>query len=162
MYIKVVNKYMKSDYNSYHGFELNKLYKTKYKIKLRDNGFHYCDNLNDTLYFYTPDAYYFEVKPSGKILQGENFYCSEEITLIRKLDLDELISLDKSGEWCYYYIYFLKNNLEKIQQAIIEKDISGRWCYELIQTISGVNKDLLMKALREKDKEKIFINEICK
>ena len=93
--------YMKSQYSGMI-FEIGKTYRIPkgVKVKMYDNGFHYTDNIYLLPLWYTPGTYYiFEVIPGGDIEfdESEHKYCSEELTIVKQLDDNEIEKLYKEN-----------------------------------------------------------------
>ena len=80
-------------------YEIGKEYHTDEKIKLCENGFHFCKNLKDVFYFYHEheNNRFFEVE--GHTIESDNMKCvADKIRIIRELT-------EKEVNRCYYGDY---------------------------------------------------------
>ena len=88
-----------------HGFqfEVGKTYKHDGKLKLCESGFHFCRNPLAVFQFYPPTNgnRYALVETTSKIIfaQDETYKaCTDEITIVRELSIDEMILVLVKGE----------------------------------------------------------------
>lgn len=93
--------YMKSQYTGMI-FEIGKTYNIPdgVRVQMYNHGFHYTDNIYLLPLWYTPNTYYiFEVVPNGDIKYDEleSKYCSQELTIVKQLDDDEIEKLYKEN-----------------------------------------------------------------
>jgi len=160
MYIKAFTKDLKCRCFQY---EVGKTYATDKEIKLCGHGFHFCDNLDDVLLYYNAYSRYCEVIPGKHIIKGDNKYVSSSITIVRELTFAELIDLDTTGKWCYYYAKQIPGaDIEFLQAKVIEKDNDGKWCYYYAFCIPGADIELLQAVAIKKDsfyRKPIYVNK---
>jgi len=152
MYIKAFTEDLKCRGFQY---EIGKTYTTDKEIKLCGYGFHFCDDLCDTLIFYNAYSRYCEIIPDKHTLKDENKYVTNSITIVRELTLAELIDLDTTGEWCYNYASIIgvsMSDKKLLQDAVIKKDKTGKWCYNYACWVNGADQELLEAIAIEKDK----------
>ncbi len=79
---------------STHGgiiYEIGGKYTIAGKLKLYENGYHFCKCLEDIeLYYKIAESRIFEIEADGEIIDGENKSCAESITLVRELSKEEI------------------------------------------------------------------------
>lgn len=89
-------------------FQLGKKYTVEGKVVPCENGFHFCENIEDLSFFYNiKNSRIFEVKASGTIKKEKPKYVSKSIQLVRELSKEEvnnyfkqnLKELIKNGDW---------------------------------------------------------------
>ena len=101
---KALNMNMSSAYGDM-SYEIGKKYTITGKLKMCENGFHFCKCLEDIENHYTiTESRIFEIEADGKIIDGENKSCAESIILVRELSKEEI------------HQYFIDN-----QEYILEK-----------------------------------------
>ena len=89
-------KMLKSDMTTLYGnmtYEIGKTYKLEGNIIPCKRGYHFCEELTDCLSYYRNrdnDKRFFEIEAGNNILEHENKYVTDEITLIRELTIDEV------------------------------------------------------------------------
>ena len=89
-------KMLKADMTTLYGnmeYEIGKTYKLEGEIIPCQNGYHFCKELIDCLQYYhnkDNDKRFFEIEAGNNILEHENKYVTDEITLIRELTIDEV------------------------------------------------------------------------
>ena len=150
MYIKAFDKNLKCRGFQY---EVGETYTTDKEIELCVHGFHFCDNLSNTLKYYRAYSRYCEIIPGKHIKKDECKYVTNSITIVRELTLSELIEKDTTGQWCYNYAYLVPGaDKELLQAEVIKKDTTGRWCYNYACWIPGADRELLEYVAIEKDK----------
>ena len=87
---KALNMDMSSAYGDMN-YEIGKKYTITGKLKMCENGFHFCKCLEDIENYYTiTKSRVFEVKTEGKIIGEYDKSCAESITLIRELSKEEI------------------------------------------------------------------------
>ena len=95
---KALNMDMSSAYGDM-SYEIGKKYTITGKLVPCENGYHFCENLEDIEGYYTiSDSRIFEVEAEGKIIIGENKICAESITLLRELSKEEIRQYFKDNQ----------------------------------------------------------------
>ena len=153
MYIKAFNKDFKC---SGFQYEIGKEYIIDAEPILCRRGFHFCKSLNDTMNYYKNifHARYCIVKPLGMVVEGENKLVTNHIYIDRELSFNELIELDKDGEWCCWFADCVKGaDVKLLQKTVIEKDGTGQWCGWFAKYVKGADIQLLQQAVREKQQK---------
>ena len=113
-------------------FEVGKTYEIEGDLKMCEHGFHYCHNLNDTIVFYIANSRYCEIKPLGEFIDENDNTKSvtSKIKIIREIKFNELVKLDKTGEWCYQLAHCVKNaDIELLSKALIKSNATPQLCY---------------------------------
>ena len=101
---KALNMDMSSAYGDM-SYEIGKKYTITGKLKMCENGFHFCKYLEDIENHYTiTESRIFEIEVEGKIIDEGTKSCTESIALIRELSKEEI------------HQYFVDN-----QERILEK-----------------------------------------
>ena len=87
---KALNMDMSSAYGDM-SYEIGRKYTITGKLKMCENGFHFCKYLEDIENHYPiAKSRIFEVEAEGKIIDEGNKSCAELITLIRELSKEEI------------------------------------------------------------------------
>ena len=87
---KALNIDMSSAYSDIT-YEIGKKYTITGKLKMYENGYHFCKCLEDIeLYYKIAESRIFEVEAEGKIINANNIFCAESITLVRELSKEEI------------------------------------------------------------------------
>ena len=74
-------------------FEAGKTYKHDGEIKICDSGFHFCENPLAVFNFYSPvNSRFALVEATSKIISGSDKSCTDELTIVKELSLDELVA----------------------------------------------------------------------
>ena len=74
-------------------YEVGKTYHHDGELKICDSGFHFCINPLAVFEYYSPaDSRYALIEATGKVVEGENKSCTDELTIVRELTLAELIA----------------------------------------------------------------------
>ena len=87
-------KALLSDMSSRYGhmtYEIGKKYTISGPLKMCENGYHFCTELEDIEQYYPiSKSRIFEVEADGSIIHDDSKYCAESITLIRELSKEEI------------------------------------------------------------------------
>ncbi len=87
---KALNMDMSSAYGDMI-YEIGKKYTITGKLKMCENGFHFCKYLEDIENHYIiTESRIFEIEADGEIIDEYNKSCAESITLIRELSKEEI------------------------------------------------------------------------
>ena len=124
------------------------------KVDICNKGFHAVAdcNISNTLKYYPVNSEYCLVDVNVIDKKGTKVV-GDRITILKKLTFNQCIKYDKTGEWCYYAAKYIKGaNIQKLQDAVIEKDKGKLWCYNFAKYIKGANIQKLQKAIIEYDK----------
>lgn len=70
-------------------YKLGKSYEAKGKISLCENGFHFCEKLEDVYKHYAIGSRVFEIEAEGEIIKGDDKNVCSKITFIRELSYEE-------------------------------------------------------------------------
>ena len=97
-------KAFKKGFIAYGGFtyEIGKTYRIKGKLKMCENGFHFCQNLIDVFGYYAFDeqnTVLAEVEADGAILQEGTKFCAEEIRVLKAIPWSEVSTLIKDSNY---------------------------------------------------------------
>jgi hypothetical protein len=165
MNIKIFDKNMKSVDTKDFNYSFNKKYTTNNldNIKTGTKGFYYYDSTDsifgiyDTIDFFGNRHIICEVDPSGKIVDIGSRKCCSQITVLKELTYEDLLELDNTGMYTYYYILYHikfidKERLSVLEDMLIEKDKTGRWCGLLIMHTEDVDMNKLQKAISKKNR----------
>lgn len=97
MYLKLMNK----DMTCKNGFqyEIGKTYELEGELAFGRNGFHFCDNFSDCL-FYKSNIYgdkrLFEVEPLGEIQKAcsciKNVYATDKIKIVGEINIEDYLA----------------------------------------------------------------------
>ena len=90
---KALGKDMKAIYGNGMGYRLNKWYKMRSNISIKQckRGYHFFNNIRDIFeLFYKKDYDIYEVEAKGDIIKDDTKYVCSEIKLIRKLTEKEI------------------------------------------------------------------------
>ena len=89
-------KALNEDMSTIHGdmtYELNKEYSIYGKLKMCNNGYHFCNKLIDVYNYYSSNSRIFEIDTLNGIVIKDNEYdkyCSSKIKLIREISEKEI------------------------------------------------------------------------
>ena len=120
---KALNMDMSSAYGDMI-YEIGKKYTITGKLKMCENGFHFCKYLEDIENHYIiTESRIFEIEADGEIIDEYNKSCAESITLIRELSKEEI------------HQYFVDN-----QERILNKN----WRYRKALADQGLCLDKLI------------------
>ena len=87
---KALNMDMSSAYGDM-SYEIGKKYTITGELKMCENGYHFCENLEDVEKHYTiSKSRIFEVEAEGKMIIDEDKICAESIILLRELSKEEI------------------------------------------------------------------------
>lgn len=102
---KALDKNMRSVCGNGMQFELGKTYIAEGEVVLCENGFHFCERIEELNCYYDIDeSRIFEVEAGGRIKSGDRKYAAQNIRLIRELTEQEI-----NG--------YIKENLESFVKA---------------------------------------------
>ena len=90
---KMLNADMTAMYGSMT-YEIGKTYELKEEIIPCKQGFHFCEELTDCLYYYpnkNNDKRFFEIETGDNVIEKADKCVTDEITLIRELSLEEIL-----------------------------------------------------------------------
>ena len=90
---KMLNANMTAMYGSMT-YEVGKTYELKEEIIPCKQGFHFCEELTDCLYYYPNldnSKRFFEIETGDNIIEKKDKCVTDEITLIRELSLEEIL-----------------------------------------------------------------------
>ena len=90
---KMLNADMTAMYGSMT-YEVGKTYELKEEIIPCKQGFHFCEELTDCLYYYPNldnDKRFFEIETGDNVIEKADKCATNEITLIRELSLEEVL-----------------------------------------------------------------------
>ena len=74
-------------------YEVGKTYHHDGELKLCVSGLHFCQNPLEVFGHYPPnDSRYALIEATGKVVEGENKSCTDELKIVRELTLAELIA----------------------------------------------------------------------
>ncbi len=99
----------------------------KGEVEICSNGFHYCEKLENVLYYYNhPSMRVFEILAEGDIDTLEHKSACSEITFIKELTLDDLVNDITKPELAIVYSHNIdkKHNL-KLRELIKGNQIEG-------------------------------------
>lgn len=99
----------------------------KGEVEICSNGFHYCEKLENVLYYYNnPSMRVFEILAEGDIDTLEHKSACSEITFIKELTLDDLVNDITKPELAIVYSHSIdkKHNL-KLRELIKGNQIEG-------------------------------------
>jgi hypothetical protein len=123
IYFKAFDRNLKC--RSYQ-FEIGKTFIEDIEPKLCSKGFHFCYRLTDTFKYYSKfSSRVCIIKPSGKILKGDDKCCSNQIEIVRELTEDEIKHiLQLEGEENYHDLFRI-STVKTIQKKFPEVIIGG-------------------------------------
>ena len=125
------------------------------KVDICNKGFHAVAdcNISNTLKYYPVNSEYCLVDVNVIDKKKGTKVVGDRITILKKLTFNQCIKYDKTGEWCYYAAKYIKGaNIQKLQDAVIEKDKTGEWCYRFADSVKNANILKLQNAIIKKDK----------
>ena len=81
-------------------YEVGKTYEHHGKIELCEAGFHFCPKAVDCFNYYdfNPDNIVCEVEALGRVIEGDDKHVTDKISIIRRLDWTEVLSICNSGK----------------------------------------------------------------
>ena len=97
---KMLNWDMTSNYGNMK-YEIGRTYKLDGEIIPCKNGYHFCKELTNCLLYYpntNNDKRFFEIETGDNVIEHENKYVTNEITLVRELSLDEVLQYIRENE----------------------------------------------------------------
>ncbi|MCK9272921.1 RHS repeat protein [Candidatus Gracilibacteria bacterium] len=121
-------------------YEVGKTYILKGELIMCKNGFHFCQDLFDVFYYYTPDKYLkvFKVEALGNIETERDKSVTDKIKILEEVSLANLI-LEKNctkryfDDKCNYikieYSYgsWIKHEYDENNNLIKREDSDGYW-----------------------------------
>ena len=76
-------------------YEVGKTYEIEGKLKICENGFHFCEELGDVFRYYNfiPVTRVAEVEVLGDVINEGNKSCTDKIKIVRELSLMEQLEI---------------------------------------------------------------------
>ncbi len=108
-------------------FEVGETYEIEGELRMCENGFHFCETIQDTLYYYPPNhrLVIFEVEALGDIREKEDKFCTNKIKIIRivpREEYEDIVKFDENGNLIYrkcgdgcWYVYEYDSNGNQIR-----------------------------------------------
>jgi len=120
-------------------YEINKEYLLKGKLEICENGFHFCKNPFDCLYYYhniKGDMRLFIIEASGEVITKDNKSVTDKIKIIEEITDIEKFFDDNIDNFTVNY-YGLSSS-QKLSEGFIEKHSNKvHWdCISHYQTLS--------------------------
>lgn len=83
-------------------YEVGKTYEIEDTPILCEKGFHFCERLVDCFSYYkfAPDDRVAEIEAFGKVVGDDHKFCTNKITIVRELFLDEVLQTVNTGRGC--------------------------------------------------------------
>ena len=97
---KALNADMTSEYGNMT-YELGKWYQIEGELKMCENGFHFCNTLEETLRFYPlKGSRFFKVEADGEIITSSEKNVAEKIKLVEEVQItDEILNTLVNSKW---------------------------------------------------------------
>lgn len=84
---KALCRDMSSQYGNME-YQLNKWYQTEGELNIRKNGFHFCNTLEDTLFFYSlKNSRFFMIETDGNVIMGDSQNVAQKIRLVEEVQI---------------------------------------------------------------------------
>ena len=104
----------KASYNSIclgFKYEVGRTYKLGGKLKICENGFHFCEKMEDVLTHYFPEINFvlFEVEALGEIITKSDKSCTDEIKIVRIIPVEEHKLFEINGNT----LHFKRGDIER-------------------------------------------------
>ena len=88
---KALDQEMRAILGNEMQYELGKTYTVYGKVVPCENGFHFCEKIEElNCYYNIEDSRIFEVEADGIIIKSEDKYVAEKIKLVRELSKEEI------------------------------------------------------------------------
>ena len=156
---KMLNADMTAMYGSMT-YEIEKTYELKEEIIPCKQGFHFCEELTDCLYYYpnkNNDKRFFEIETGDNVIEKADKCVTDEITLIRELSLEEILQYIRENKnkvnWkavCRY---------QKLSEEFIQ-EFQDRVDWDCISEYQKLSEDFIREFKDELDWDYISFYQV--